>query len=84
MEQLVNYLKGRKGTQKQAAEIFGLSRSGIEKIWRSYKKVGKRVIINKKRGVQGGKKINGVQSAEVRRLIAFKISNSERISELRA
>lgn len=72
-EQLVSYLKKRTGTQKQAAEIFGLSQSGVEKIWRSYKAIGKRVIVNKKRGVQGGKKINGVQSAEVRRLIKEKL-----------
>lgn len=72
-EQLVDYLKKRRGTQKQAAEIFGLSRSGVEKIWRSYKEVGKRVVVNRKRGVQGGKKINGVQAAEVRRLIKDKL-----------
>ena len=72
-EQLVEYLKKRKGTQKQAADIFGLSRSGVERIWRFYKEVGKKVVVNKKRGVKEGKKINGVQAAEVRRLIKDKL-----------
>jgi len=31
-ECVVEYLKKRHGTQKQAAAIFGLSQSGIEKI----------------------------------------------------
>ena len=78
-EQLVDYLKKRKGTQKQAAEIFGLSRSGVEKIWRSYKEVGKQVVVNKKRGVKGGKKINGVQAAEIRRLIKDKLPDQLKV-----
>lgn len=72
-EHLVDYLKKKKGTQKQAAGIFGLSRSGVEKIWCSYKAIGKRVVVNKKRGVKGGKKINGVQAAEIRRLVKDKL-----------
>ena len=72
-EHLVDYLKKKKGTQKQAAGIFGLSRSGVEKVWRFYRKIGKRVAVNKKRGVKGGKKINGVQAAEVRRLVKDKL-----------
>ncbi|MFZ6023891.1 MAG: IS630 family transposase [Bacteroidota bacterium] len=79
-EQLVSYLKKGKGTQKQAAEIFGLSRSGVERIWRQYKKVGKRVVLNKKRGVKGGKKITGVQSAEVRRLIREKLPDQLKLA----
>jgi transposase len=72
-EQVVDFLKKKRGTQNQALEIFGLSQSGVEKIWRKYKTQGKRGIIEKKRGVQGGKKINGKQSAEVRRLIKDKL-----------
>lgn len=72
-EQAVEYLKRKKGTQQQASEIFGLSRSGIEKIWRKYKTEGKRGISEKKRGVQGGKKITGKQAAEVRNLIKDKL-----------
>ena len=72
-EQVVDFLKKKKGTQLQAADIFGLSKSGIEKIWRKYKTGGKRGISKKKRGVQGGKKINGKQSAEVRQLIRDKL-----------
>jgi transposase len=72
-EQVVDFLKKKRGTQKQASEIFGLSQSGIEKIWRKYTTDGKRGISEKKRGVQGGKKINGKQSAEVRQLIKDKL-----------
>jgi transposase len=72
-EQVVEFLKKKRGTQKQAAEIFGLSQSGIEKIWRKYKAEGRRGITEKKRGVQVGKKINGKQSAEVRQLIKDKL-----------
>ena len=72
-EGVVNYLKNKRGTQHQASEIFGLSQSGIEKIWRKYKTEGKRGIIEKKRGVRGGKKINGKQAAEVRQLIKDKL-----------
>ena len=71
-EQVVDFLKRKRGTQLQASEIFGLSKSGVEKIWRKYKTDGKRGISKKKRGVQGGKKINGKQSAEVRQLIRDK------------
>lgn len=72
-EQAVGFLKKKKGTQKQASEIFGLSQSGIEKIWRKYKTGGRPGIREKKRGVQGGKKINGRQSAQVRQLIKDKL-----------
>ena len=72
-EQVADFLKKKRGTQKQASEIFGLSQSGIEKIWRKYTAEGKRGISEKKRGVQGGKKINGRQAAEVRQLIKDKL-----------
>jgi transposase len=79
-EQAVEYLKKKKGTQQQASEIFGLSRSGIEKIWRKYKTEGKRGISEKKRGVQGGKKVNGKQSAEVGQLIKDKLPDQSKLS----
>lgn len=79
-EQLINYLKTKKGTQKEAQEVFGLSRSGVEKIWAGFKKIGSRIAINKKRGVQGGKKINGVQAAEIRRLVKDKMPEQLKLS----
>jgi transposase len=78
-EQVVLFLKKQTGTQQQAAQIFGLSKSGVEKIWRKYKSDGKRGIDNKKRGVKGGKKINGKQSAEVRQLIKAKMPDQLRL-----
>lgn len=72
-EQVVGFLKKKRGTQKEAAGIFGLSQSGVEKIWRKYKADGKDGIRERKRGVQGGKKINGKQSAQVRQLIKDKL-----------
>jgi len=71
--QVVDFLKQKRGTQKQAQEYFGLSRSGVEKIWKQYKQGGKRAILEKKRGIRGGKKINGKQADEIRRLIKDKL-----------
>lgn len=72
-ELVIDFLKKKKGTQQQAAELFGLSLNGVQRIWRRYKENGYRGLASKKRGVQGGKKINGKQSAEVRQLIKEKL-----------
>lgn len=73
------YLKKELGTQGQAAEIFGLSLRSVNRIWSNYKIKGTRGLANKKRGVQGGKKINGKKSAEVRRLIKDKLPDQLRL-----
>lgn len=70
---IVDYLNKKRGTQKQAAEIFSVTERAVNKIWNKYKSEGKRSLISKKRGVKGGKKINGKQSAEVRNLIKDKL-----------
>ena len=72
-QQVIHYLKKKMGSQRQAAAVFGLSLNGVHKIWKRYKEGGLRNIIQKKRGVTGGKKINGVQAAEVRRLVKEKL-----------
>ena len=69
----IDFLKKKKGTQNQAAELFGLSLNGVQRIWKRYKEKGYRGLASKKRGVQEGKKINGKQSAEVRQLIKDKL-----------
>lgn len=74
------YLKKKLGTQKQAAEIFGISIRSVNRIWFNYKLKGSRGLQSKKRGVQGGKKINGIQSAEVRRLIRDKLPDQLKLS----
>lgn len=70
---VIDYLKKKKGTHLQAADLFQLSKSGVDKIWTRYKQKGLRGLTSKKRGVQGGKKINGKQAAEVRQLIRNKL-----------
>ena len=70
---IVSYLKKKLGTHQQAADLFHLSKSGVDKIWTRYNEKGSRGIISKKRGVQGGKKISGKQAAEVRELIKYKM-----------
>ncbi len=70
---VAEYLKKKLGTQKQAAEIFSITERSVNKIWNAYKVSGKRGLLSKKRGVQGGKKINGKQAAEVRNLIKDKM-----------
>lgn len=70
---IVAYLKKKSGTQKQASEIFGVTERTVNKVWNKYKQFGKKSLSNKKRGVQGGKKINGRQAAEIRNLIKDKL-----------
>lgn len=70
---VAEYLKMRLGTQKQTALIFGISERSVRRIYFQYKSGGIRALHNKKRGIQGGKKINGKQSAEVRRLVKDKL-----------
>lgn len=70
---IVDYLKNKRGTQKQAAEIFSITERAVNKIWNKYKTGGKRSLINKMRGVKGGKKIKGKQASEVRSLIKDKM-----------
>jgi len=77
---LVNYLRKKKGTQKSAAEIFCITQRAVNKIWNKYLIEGKRSLYSKKRGIQGGKKINGKQSAEVRQLIKDKLPDQLKLS----
>lgn len=70
---VVNFLKKKQGTHKKAASIYELTKSAVDKIWTRYCKYGKRGLHSKKRGVKGGKKINGLQAAEIKRLIKDKM-----------
>lgn len=70
---VADYLKKKRGTQKQAAEIFGITERSVNKIWRHYKQGGKRALYSKKRGVQGGKKLKKDQAYKVRQLIKEKL-----------
>src|SRR3954451_2253361 len=44
------FLRDRKGTQGQAADIFGVSLGAIEKIWKQYRESGAKSLLAKKRG----------------------------------
>lgn len=70
---VVAYLQKELGTQRECSVIFGLSERSVNRIWSKYKQGGKRSLHKKKRGVTGGKKINGQQSALVRQLIKEKL-----------
>lgn len=70
---VVNYLQKKLGTQNQCSVVFAISERSVNRIWSKYKDGGKRSLNKKKRGVQGGKKINGQQSASVRQLIKDKL-----------
>jgi transposase len=67
------FLKKKLGTQKDASDLFGITERAINKIWGIYKRIGKRGIRGKKRGVQTGKKINGEQAYLLRQLIKEKL-----------
>ncbi len=77
---VIDYLKKQKGTHRQAADLYHLSKSAVDKIWTRFKQKGSRGLVSKKRGVQGGKKINGKQSAEVRQLIKDKLPEQLKLS----
>lgn len=77
---VVDFLKKKKGTQQQAADLYGLTLNGVQKIWKRYKDKGLRGLNAKKRGVKQGKKINGQQAAEVRRLIKDKMPEQLKLS----
>jgi transposase len=46
----VDFLKRKKGTQRQAADFFQLSLVAVEKIWQRYKAGGVQALKAKKRG----------------------------------
>src|SRR5690606_8444137 len=69
---VVDYLKHKLGTQKQAAEIFAITERAVNKIWNKYKTSGKRSLVSKKRGVKSGIKLTGKQATEVKSLIKDK------------
>lgn len=77
---VVDYLKHKKGSQQKAADIFSLTLNGVQKIWKRYKESGRRGLLSKKRGVRVGKKINGKQADEVRRLIKEKLPDQLKMS----
>ena len=66
---IIDYLKNKKGTQKKAGELFGITLNGVQKIWRRYKDKGKRGLISKKRGIKNGIKLKRHQAAEIRKII---------------
>jgi transposase len=70
---VADYLKAKKGTQKQCADIFGLTQVGVNKIWSKYKVGGKKALKSKKRGVQQGKKLKKDQAYRIRELIKEKL-----------
>ena len=74
------FLRKKTGTQKEAAAIFDITERAVNKIWATYKKAGTRGLGSKKRGVKEGKKINGVQSAEVRKLIKDKLPDQLKLA----
>jgi transposase len=47
---VVDFLKMKKGTQRQAADFFQLSLRAVEKIWQHYKAGGVQALKAKKRG----------------------------------
>ncbi len=44
---VVSYLKSKKGTHQEAADLFQLSKSAVDKIWTRYNQKGKRGLISK-------------------------------------
>ena len=76
---VADYLRKKLGTQKQAAEIFGITERAVNKIWAQYKAGGKRALRSRKRGVQGGMKLKKDQAHKVRELIREKLPEQLRL-----
>ncbi|WP_142784028.1 IS630 family transposase [Changchengzhania lutea] len=70
---VADYLRKKLGTQRQAAEIFGITERSVNKIWARYRAGGKRALCSRKRGVQGGMKLKKDQAHKVRELIREKL-----------
>ncbi|VAW10766.1 Mobile element protein [hydrothermal vent metagenome] len=70
---VAEYLRKKLGTQKQAAEIFGITERSVNKIRAQYKKGGKRSLRSRKRGIQGGMKLKKYQAYKVRQFIKEKL-----------
>ena len=71
--QIIEFLKNKKGTPKEASELFGISLKTVNNTWLKYKEGGKKALKNKKRGVKEGKKITAKQAWEIRELIKDKL-----------
>nr|BFF38230.1 IS630 family transposase [Tenacibaculum mesophilum] len=76
---MAEFLRKKRGTQKQAAEIFGITERTVNKIWSNYKQGGKRSLRNKKRGVQQGIKLKKGQAYDIRRLIRDKMPDQMKL-----
>jgi len=70
---VADYLRNKRGTQKQASIVFDITERSVNNIWAQYKKGGKRSLYSKKRGVSEGKKLKKDQAFQVRRLIRDKM-----------
>lgn len=70
---VATYLKEKRGTQKEASVIFGITERAVNKIWAAYKKGGMKALHSKKRGSKGGTKLKEAQGSEIRKLIKDKL-----------
>lgn len=67
---VVDFLRRGKGTQQQAAGIFQVSLSAVEKAWHRYKAEGRRALKAKKRGPHSHTaRLSGQQAAAIKTLV---------------
>jgi transposase len=60
------FLRDRKGTQRQAADIFQVSVGAVEKIWKQYREGGAKSLLAKKRGPKKSHALlNGKQVSDI-------------------
>ena len=70
---VAEFLKNKRGTQKQASAIFGITERAVNKIWATYKQSGKRALASKKRGSKSGVKLKKDQAYKIRQMIKDKL-----------
>src|SRR3954470_23778797 len=66
---VINFLKSRKGTQREAADFFQLSLVAVEKIWQRYKAGGVQALKAKKRGPQRSSLLSKKVTKEITLLV---------------
>jgi|SRR6476620_11414804 transposase len=66
------FLKDKKGTQRQAADIFQVSLAAVEKIWKHYRQGGEKDLLAKKRGPKTSRALlNPSQVSDITTTICF-------------
>jgi transposase len=74
------FLKDKRGTQRQAADIFQVSLGAVEKVWKHYRLGGEKSLLTKKRGPKTSRAL--LNSSQVSALTAAICSSTPEVHGL--